>query len=203
MQQIPKHKIVFLGPLFTAKKYCHVLHPTIYVRYLGRLRPFSSPTLRKNNPTTNRLRTTPGPSVSAFSWCRRSGRDALPLVRRRVVGSLPSTDRYSIGIADRRQLPKQTKSPSFADLSPAGGSITAPSFRRVRAFVPLIGRLDHGPGGGWSSNRSKSPGTTVSRHDSGASKNVYQVAGIGFKDIGPLMGGRVVPLPVLFRRVPQ
>jgi len=69
--------------------------------------------------------------------------------------------------------------------------------RHARENVGLIGRLDHDPGGGWLSNRSKSPGTTVSRHDSGASKNVYQVAGIALKDAGPLMGGRVVPLSVV------
>lgn len=65
-------------------------------------------------------------------------------------------------------------------------------------YLGLIGRPDHGPGGGWSSTRSRLLGATVSRHDLGASENVYRVAGIGLKDAGPLMGGTAVSQTVVF-----
>jgi len=63
-------------------------------------------------------------------------------------------------------------------------------------MTALIGRLDHGPGGGWSSNRAKLPSATVSRHDLGASENVSRLAQIGFKEASPRMGGKTVPATV-------
>ncbi len=53
------------------------------------------------------------------------------------------------------------------------------------------------PRRGWSSNRSKSSGTTVSRHDLDALESVSRLAEIGPGSVGPRTGGRTVPGPVV------
>ncbi len=67
----------------------------------------------------------------------------------------------------------------------------------VAENVPLIGRPDHGPGGGRSSTRARLPSATVSRHDLGALENVSRLAGIDLEKVSPLMGGRTISLTVL------